>query len=61
MALLLTKLDARVRDSVDLAFAQQQLGYRLETGAIGVILPHARRGFFPERGPAPHPTQTTDL
>jgi hypothetical protein len=54
VALLLTKLDARVRDGVEQALAQQQLGYRPETGSIGVILPQARVGFFPGRGPSPH-------
>lgn len=54
VALLLTKLDARVRDGVEQAFAQQQLGYRPETGSIGVILPQARVSFFPGRGPSPH-------
>lgn len=53
VALLLTKLDARVRDGVEQAFAQQQLGYRPETRSIGVILPQARVGFFPGRGSAP--------
>lgn len=53
VALLLTKLDARVRDGVEQAFGQQQLGYRPKTGSIGVILPQARVSFFPGRDPAP--------
>jgi hypothetical protein len=38
-----------VRDGVEQAFGQPQLGYRPETGSIGVILPHARVGLFPGR------------
>ena len=53
VALLLTKLEAPVRARVEPALGQQQLGYRPDTGSIGVILPQARVGFFPGRGPAP--------
>ena len=53
VAFLLAKLDGPVKDGVDLAFCQQQLGYRPETRSIGVILPQARVGLFSGRGPAP--------
>lgn len=53
VAFVLTKLDRHVREGVERALGQQQLGYRPETGSIGVILPEARFAFFPGRGPLP--------
>lgn len=58
VAFLLGKLDGLVKNEVELAFDQQQLGYRPETGTIGVILPQDRVGFFPGRGPTPDPGKT---
>lgn len=53
VAFLLTKLEARVRNEIELALSQQQLGYRRETKSIGVILPQVRVGLIPGQGPAP--------
>jgi hypothetical protein len=53
VAFLLTKLGRPARDGVELALAQQQLGYRPETRSIGVILPQARVALFPGHGPIP--------
>ena len=39
---LLSKLEARVRPGIEMALNQQQLGYRLHTKSIGVILPQVR-------------------
>ncbi len=53
VAFLLNKLDAHTRDGIEQTLNRQQLGYRPETGSIGVILPQARVGFLPGCGPAP--------
>nr|MBA3573157.1 hypothetical protein [Pyrinomonadaceae bacterium] len=58
VGLLLTKLDARTRNEVELAFGHLQLGYRPETGSIGVILPQVRVGLFSGHGPARPPDTT---
>ena len=48
--LLLSKLDGRVRRGIEGALKQQQLGYRADTGIIGVILPQVRVDIFPAGG-----------
>ena len=39
---LLSKLETRVQPAIEMALNQQQLGYRADTKAIGVVLPQAR-------------------